>query len=424
MTDPRTDRWQLPDGVDELLPEAAWAVETLRRGFGDLCRSWGFELVMPPLVEFVDSLLVGSGETLDLQTFKLIDQHSGRTLGVRADMTPQVARIDAHSLSGEACARLFYTGTVLRARADGAGGSRAPQQFGAELFGHAGVESDIEICRLMLETVRLAGVPAAQQVLDLGHVGVYRALVAEAGLAPEAERRVFEALGRGSIPDLEERLAESAAVVAVPAGSERAPATTAARAGAFERLRALSTLRGDESTIERARAVLVGAGEGVGTALDALARLVRAVRETHPEIALHVDLAELRGYAYHTGPLFAVHHRAGAQLARGGRYDHVGEAFGRARPASGFSGDLTGLADAGLAHAVPSGWGPGEADAPGAVRVDGRHAAAAWSEIRRLRAAGERVIVALPDTPPGALRCDRELLPEAGGWTLHPLPSR
>ena len=384
MSDSRTDRWQLPDGVDELLPDAAWRVETLRRAFVDGCRSWGFELVMPPLIEYVDNLLTGSGETLELQTFKLIDQHSGRTLGVRADMTTQVARIDAHALGGTALSRLCYTGTVLRTRADGAGGSRSPQQFGAELFGHAGVQSDVEICRLMLESVRLAGVPASRQVLDLGHVGVYRALLADVGLSAEAAAGVFEALQRGSVPDVEERLAADAP------GAD--PASAA-------RLRHLCALRGDETLLARAREQLAGAGPDVSLALDELEELIRAVRETHPDVALHIDLAELRGYAYHTGALFALHDDGGTQLARGGRYDRIGESFGRARPATGFSGDLKQLADRAAAlrpDAVAFGE-RGPAGALGDVRLVPRDASGGWAEIVRQRADGGRVIVELPD---------------------------
>ena len=408
MSEPRTDRWQLPDGVDELLPGPAWRVETLRRAFIDGCRSWGFELVMPPLIEYVDNLLTGSGETLELQTFKLVDQHSGRTLGVRADMTPQVARMDAHALGGAEPARLCYTGTVLRTRADGAGGSRSPQQFGAELFGHAGVESDIEICRLMLETVRLAGVPARRTVLDLGHVGVYRALVADLGLAAAEEAGVFEALRRGSLPDLDARLA------ALGTGTDGATEG--------ERLRRLCHLRGGDRTIARAREELNGAGEGVTRALDELDELVAAVRETHPDVALHVDLAELRGYAYHTGALFALHDDDGTQLARGGRYDRIGESFGRVRPATGFSGDLKRLAD--RARALrDEGPAPtkGESDS---VRVDVRTVAQGWPEIVRRRASGERIVFDLPDAggsegaaadaPDSATRFRRELVRDEG----------
>ena len=403
----RTDRWLLPDGVDELLPEAAWRVERLRRDIVDRCRAWGFELVMPPLVEYLDSLLTGSGagEVMNRQTFKLVDQQNGRTLGVRADMTPQVARIDAHALRSDAPNRLCYTGSVLKARADGAGGSRSPQHFGAELFGHAGVESDVEIVRLMLETVSLGGLPPGALLLDLGHVGVYRTLAADAALGADDEARVFEALRRGSVPDLAERLAEAGATSA-----------------AGERLATLCTLRGDASLIGRARDALAGAGPGVGRALDEIERVVEAVLATHPDTPILVDLAELRGFRYHTGVLFAVHDRGGATLANGGRYDRVGEAFGRARAATGFSGDLKQLADRSRAAPGADAAGPGGPDAPPlAVHVADPAADGAWREIERLRARGERVLCALPGSPDERFRCDRELVRDGDGWALRPL---
>ena len=406
MTDPRTDRWQLPDGVDELLPEAAWRVERLRRDIVDCCRAWGFELVTTPLVEYLDSLLTGSGagERMNRQTFKLVDQQNGRTLGVRADMTPQVARIDAHAHRGDAPNRLCYTGTVLKARADGAGGNRSPQHFGAELFGHAGVESDVEIVRLMLECTSLGGLAPGTSLLDLGHVGVYRALAADAALAPADEARVFEALQRGSVPDLRSRL-------------DAAGATNAAA----ERLAALSTLRGDGSLVARARDVLDGASPAVATALDELARVIEAVAETHPDTPVLVDLAELRGFRYHTGLLFAVLDERGATLANGGRYDRVGEAFGRARAATGFSGDLAQLADRSRgASSVSSGVG-GAFVTSFAVHVPDPSARGAWEEIRRLRSIGERVLCALPGEPDERARCDRELVRAGDAWTLRPL---
>lgn len=419
MTDPRTDRWQLPDGVDELLPEAAWRVERLRRDIVDCCRAWGFELVMPPLVEYLDSLLTGSGagERMNRQTFKLVDQQNGRTLGVRADMTPQVARIDAHTWPSDAPNRLCYTGTVLKARADGVGGSRSPQHFGAELFGHAGVESDVEIIRLMLETVRLGGLDPGNLLLDLGHVGVYRALAADAALDPLDEGRVFEALQRGSVPDVAARLDAAGA-----------------RTRAAERLQRLCALRGDASLIGRARDALDGAGPGVATALDELERVVRAVAETHPEVPVLVDLAELRGFRYHTGMLFAVHDGRGATLANGGRYDRVGEAFGRARAATGFSGDLKQLADRSAAHGARSTAAADDASSdidaaatgdPFAtspvVHVPDPGAPGVWDEVRRLRAAGERVLCALPGDADERARCDRELVRVGTGWALRPL---
>lgn len=408
MTDTRTDRWQLPDGVDELLPGAAWQIEQLRRDIVDCCRRWGFELVMPPLIEYIDSLLTGSGETMNLQTFKLVDQNNGRTLGVRADMTPQVARMDAHALRSESPNRLCFTGTVLRTRADRAGGSRAPQQFGAELYGHAGFESDVEIIRLMLESVHVGGIPPTRLLLDLGHVGVYRALAEDAKLAADDEQQVFEALQRGSGPDVRERLA------AAGASSE-----------ATERLIALCSLRGDvgrdgdNSILDRARELLAGASAGVGEALDTLASVIAAVRATHPDVRMLVDLSELRGFRYHTGTLFAVYDDAGSELARGGRYDSIGEAFGHARPATGFSGELKMLLD--RASALNGRRADAMRNPELAIHVADAGADGVWPEVCRLRESGQQVLCALPGDSNERARCDRELVQEAGRWIVRPI---
>lgn len=402
MSDHRSERWQLPDGVHDVLPDEAWRIEGLRRAIIDCCRGWGFELVMPPLIEYTDSLLTGSGEAMNLQTFKLVDQNNGRTLGVRADITPQVARLDAHALRSETPNRFCFTGTVLRTRADGAGGSRSPQQFGAELYGHAGHESDVEIIRLMLETLRVGGVPLDHQLLDLGHVGVYRALARDAALSASDEAIVFEAMQRGSVPDVRERL-DAAGVADGPA----------------DRLIALCSLRGhidgeadaEGSLLSVARHRLAGAGAGVGQALDELSRIVAAVRVTHPDVRLLIDLAELRGFSYHTGTLFAVHDSSGAELARGGRYDAVGESFGHARPATGFSGELKRLSD--------SAAGIASAEIASLVHVADPAEPGAWQEVCRLRAAGVRVLCALSSRDDEQARCDSRLVRTAAGWTVE-----
>jgi len=424
LSDLRPDRWQLPDGVHDLLPDEAWRIECLRRTVIDCCRTWGFELVMPPLIEYTDSLLTGSGEAMNLQTFKLVDQNNGRTLGVRADITPQVARLDAHALRSETPNRFCFSGTVLRTQADGAGGSRSPQQFGAELYGHAGHESDVEIIRLMLETLRVGGVPLSHQLLDLGHVGVYRALAKDCALSTSDEARVFEAMQRGSVPDVRERL--------VVAGVTAGPA---------DRLVDLCSLRGqiigdacaDDSLIALARRRLAGASAGVEDALDELARIVAAVRVTHPDVRLLVDLAELRGFSYHTGTLFAVHDESGAELARGGRYDSVGEAFGHARPATGFSGELkrlldsaagiaaAGIAAAGTAAASPAIAGVASKHAGCLVHVADPFEPGGWREVCRLREAGVRVLCALSGRDDERPRCDRELIRSEDGWSIEPL---
>jgi len=391
------DRWQLPDGVDELLPDAAWRVEKLRRRIVDLCHSWGFELVMPPMIEYLESLLTGTGETMDLQTFKLVDQENGRTMGVRADMTPQVARMDAHALRGDQPNRLFYTGSVLRARTDGFGGSRSPLQFGAELFGHAGVQSDIEIIRLMLATLAEANLDSADLILDLGHVGVYRGLVSQLELNDAMSALLFSAVQRGSYPDVQTLLGQ------VP---------EAKQFGTQSFLDRLMNLRGDESLINDARNAFVSAPFPVHKALDSLQEVIDGVRCTHSKVGINIDLAELRGYSYHTGILFAAYTKSGDELARGGRYDAVGAAFGHPRPATGFSGDMKKLADATCC----------DARCNNGIFVSAELINEAWPEIERLRESGERVLTELSgmDGAQQALSCDRNLVQQDNRWILIP----
>jgi len=391
------DRWQLPDGVDELLPDAAWRVETLRRRIVDRFRSWGFELVMPPMIEYLDSLLTGTGETMDLQTFKLVDQQNGRTMGVRADMTPQVARMDAHALRGDSPNRLFYTGSVLRARTDGFGGSRSPLQFGAELFGHAGSQSDIEIVRLMLATLAEADLNPTGLILDLGHVGVYRGLIAQLDLTESQSALLFNSVQRGSYPDVRSLLNN------IPAAQQQGTA------GLLEQL---MNLRGDEGLIAQARKVFAKAPVEVIEALDSLQAVIDGVRVTHPDTGINIDLAELRGYSYHTGVLFAAYTTVGDELARGGRYDAVGAAFGHPRPATGFSGDMKKLADA---MRISSSGNNG-------IFVSAELINDAWPEIIRLRESGERVLTELSgiDNDQQVLSCDRVLEQRENRWILVP----
>jgi len=397
VTQQTPDRWQLPDGVDELLPDAAWQVELLRRRIVDCCRSWGFELVMPPMIEYLDSLLTGSGETMDLQTFKLVDQQNGRTMGIRADMTSQVARMDAHSLRDEGPNRLFYTGSVLRARTDGFGGSRSPLQFGAELFGHAGSNSDIEVVRLMLATLMEADIRSEGLILDLGHVGVYRALVAQLELSDELSNELFSCVQRGSLPDVQTLLADVA---------------SAKQQGTAALLGQLMNMRGDYRVLDNAREAFADTSNDVIQAVDALQSVIDGVLITHPQIEINVDLAELRGYSYHTGVLFAAYTKKGDELARGGRYDAVGAAFGHPRPATGFSGDLKKLADAMRAS---------EESMTG-IFVSANLINQAWPEIVRLRQSGERVLTELSDIDATiqAAGCNRNLELKDGQWTLVP----
>ena len=316
------DRWLLPEGVEEILPPESWRLEAMRRRLLDLYRRRGYELIVPPLIEYLDSLLTGAGHDLELQTFKLTDQMSGRLMGVRADMTPQAARIDANRLKSGGPARLCYIGTVLRTLPDGLGGSRCPQQVGVELFGEPGIEGDLEIVSLMLETLAACGIRNVH--LDLGHVGIYRALAAQAGFSDEQEEELFGVLQRKSRPDLEAFLR-----------AHRPPGRT------NRWLESLIELNGDTTMLASARQQLKGAGRAVSSALDVVERMAECLRKQAPKVPLHVDLAELRGYRYKTGVVFAAFVPGqGRELARGGRYDAAGRVFGRARAATGFSADM------------------------------------------------------------------------------------
>ena len=384
------DRWLLPEGIDEALPDEAERLETYRRRLIDLYHAWGYELVMPPFIEYLESLLTGTGHDLDLKTFKLTDQLTGRMMGVRADMTPQVARIDAHRLGRETPTRLCYLGTVLNTRSDGFGGTRSPLQVGAELYGHSGIDSDIEIITLMLETLDATGVKDVY--MDLGHVGIFRGLVHDAGLSAEQEAVFFDMLQRKSIPEINEFLA------GVSINAEKS-----------ERLRRLAELNGDVSVIDAARKLFAGASRSVVSALDYLAEVVEAVQARYPDVALHVDLAELRGYHYHTGVVFTAYVPGqGQEVARGGRYDEIGKVFGRARPATGFSADLKTLERLSSDSTNPNGsriFAPANADA---------------ATVAKLRAQGERVVQELAGQAGDArgMGCDRELVETNGQWTV------
>lgn len=311
--------WLLPENVEDVLPPQAWRMEDMRRALLDLFRSRGYQLVVPPLMEYVDSLLTGVGADLDLKTFKLVDQVSGRMMGVRADITPQVARIDAHLLAANAVNRLCYAGSVLHTQTDGFHRSREPIQVGAELYGEAGAEADLEILTLMLQGLSACGVNAVQ--VDIGHVGVYRALAQEAKLSAEIEHQLFGAL----------QAKDSSAVDVLTGGLS---------AGLREAFAALPVLYGDRSVLAEARRRLPPL-PAVQAALDTLDTLDRGL----DTIDAAYDLAELRGYGYHSGVVFAVYTGGRSHaIAQGGRYDEVGRVFGRARPATGFSLDLRELA--------------------------------------------------------------------------------
>jgi len=316
------DSWLLPDGIEEILPEEAKHLENLRSKLLELFACWGYDLVIPPFIDFLDSLLTGSGHDLDLQTFKLTDQLSGEMLGVRADMTPQVARMDAHNLKHEWPTRLCYVGTILHTRGDPLEKTRSPMQIGAELYGHAGEESDVEVIQLMLEMLAITGLLNVH--LDLGHVGIYRALSRQAGLTELQEGELFDVLQRKARPELQELMDSYTIDNDLKLMFLKLP-----------------ELNGGKDTINKARAVFPKANGEVNKALADLEAIAEKMSARFPSLPISFDLAELRGYHYHTGVVFAAFvPSVGKEIARGGRYDNIGAVFGRARPATGFSADL------------------------------------------------------------------------------------
>jgi ATP phosphoribosyltransferase regulatory subunit len=384
--------WILPQGIEEALPEQAMKLEHLRRKLLDLYAGWGYKLVIPPFIDHLESLLTGTGHDLDLQTFKLIDQVSGRSLGLRADMTPQVARIDAHQLRREAPTRLCYIGTVLRALPDSFGGSRSPMQVGAELYGHAGVESEIEILDLMLQTFNACGIDDVY--LDLGNVDIFKNLSRQAGLDDTDESRLFELLQRKAVADIESLLAS----LNIDASLQKMIA-------------GLTGLNGGMTTIERARELLKSAGENVNAAIDYLEQVALGVSKHNADVNIVFDLAELHGYHYQTGVVFAAFvPRLGTEIARGGRYDDIGKIFGRARAATGFSTDLKILA--GLSTC--------DARLPPRVCAPFIEDAGLDAKIHELRATGYSVMRLLPGQigDAVAMGCDHELRRVDGRWRL------
>ena len=387
--EPPAERWLLPEGMEELVPPESSRLERTRRALLDLFDRCGYEIVTPPFIEYLESLLTGTGEDLELHTFKLIDQLTGRMMGVRADMTPQVARIDARRLHRAGPSRLCYVGTVLHTLPEGISGGRSPVQIGAELYGHAGWESDCEIVCLMLEALDSSGVGPVY--LDMGHVGIFRALARRAALSHEREIALHEALQRKAGAEVRELL-------------EAWEVETRCAAA----LAALVDLDGGPVVLERAARELGSGGEEVERGLADLAALVRAVHARRPDVELHVDLAELRGYRYHTGFVFAAFVPGyGREVARGGRYDEIGSVFGRARAATGFSADLKTL----IALQASGGEAAGDdgvaapwSDAPGLLAA-----------IRELRSHGERVVQSLPGE---SARGARRLELRDGRWVV------
>ena len=382
--------WLLPEHIADVLPSQARHIEELRRGLLDVARAYGCELVMPPLLEHIESLLSGTGRRLDLQTFKLIDQLSGRTLGVRADSTPQVARIDAHLLNRVGVTRLCYCGPVLHTRPSGLQSSREPLQFGAETYGHAGLEADLEIQDLALDCLRRCGM--SEVTLDLGDARIVAGVLAGVALDEPARSAIHAALAAKDSEALVQLARDFPAAVR-------------------QALLALPGLYGGASVIDLARRELP-AHPLVLAALDDLASLAAHALLAHPQIRVGFDLADLGGYAYYSGACFAVYAPGSSEaLARGGRYDQVGAVFGRNRPAVGFSLDLKQLAalapGRGLAAAIRAPWG----------EETGLRQA-----VRRLREQGETVVCVLPGHEHEAqeFECDRELVEVDRQWTVRP----
>ena len=311
-----TYRWLLPEFIEDLLPPDAWRLESARRELLDLFRGQGFQLVMPPLLEYIESLQAGTGRDMDLLTFRLVDQLSGRQLGLRADTTLQVARIDAHGMNHQGVNRLCYAGSILHARPEGLNQSREPFQVGAEIYGLGGLEGDIEIQELMLEALKRTGLPKV--TLDVGHVGLFRTLSRLAGLDGKAEGEWFEALQNKDLPALH----ALSSALGTPEG---------------DALARLGRLNGDREVLGQAHRLLPQVPE----IRQALSELEAVAAHFGQRVPLAFDLAELRGYHYHSGLVFAAYAEGYPDaVARGGRYDDIGRAFGRARPATGFSLDL------------------------------------------------------------------------------------
>lgn len=385
----------LPDGIEEILPPEARQVDKLRRQLLDLFERWGYELVIPPMMEFTDSLLVGLGKDVDLLTFKVTDQVTGRSMGIRADITPQTARIDAHSLRRTGVNRLCYAGHVLLSQMHNALGTRSPTQLGVEIFGEAELTAEIEVTSLLLDTFEKAQIE--QVCLDLGHVAIFRSLAATVGLSETQEKAYFALLQAKALTEIRQWVE-----------------TNIADAQHAHWLKELPRLAGGLKVLDSARVVLKGAPAEVFEALDELTTVAEVLAQRFPDTELYFDLSELTGYHYLTGLVFAAFvPNQGTSIARGGRYDHIGEVFGRARSAAGFSADLVAMSRVGT---------PEEALRPGIFAADTRNPLQ-WQTIQALREQGERVVCAATGqrAPLPYQACDRQLVEVDGEFIVQPL---
>jgi len=391
----RKNRWLLPEGIEEVLPPQAAELESLCRQILDQFATWGYERVMPPLIEYLDSLLTGTGEDLDLQTFKITDQMNGKMMGIRADTTPQVARIEVHNLKRNTPHRLCYLGTVLHTLPGESGGTRAPLQVGAELYGHDGLESDAEILALMLKTLQLAGLKNIH--VDIAHVGLLQGLIYPLGLNPGQQTALFDTLQRKAVDELANMLSE-----------------WSVDANKAEVLLGLADMAGDISILDDIRRMLKQDFEDVCIYVDELQKIAELTLRRVKNAPLYFDVTEFRGYHYYTGMTFVAYVPGQSQgIAFGGRYDEIGEAFGQARPATGFSTDAKLLFQL-TPHSYEKRKGiyAPNSEVPGLYEV-----------IDGLRSQGEIVISDLPGQNGTAQQrdCDRELVLEAGKWKVKPL---
>ncbi len=378
--------WLLPEYIEDVLPAEAAQIESLRRSLLDLLDVHGYQLVMPPMLEYLESLITGVGHDLDLATFKVVDQLTGRLMGVRADITPQAARIDAHMLNNQGVTRLCYAGSVLRTNPDGLAQTRQPMQLGAELFGHAEMEADIEIQRLMVKTLQAAGVKALQ--IDFSHVGIFDSLMSKVQANDALKQSIYEALQKKDQTEI------SALCHDFDAATREA-------------LCRLTELNGDASILAVAAKDLPKT-EQIAKALSELQQVAKELADLG--VGLSFDLAELRGYNYHSGMVFAAYALGcSGPLAFGGRYDEVGQSFGRARAATGFSLDLRGLVKALPAISVKKG-----------ILAPYGNEVSLVNKINSLRASGEKVVQALPghDAHNHELGCDKKLENQAGHWEV------
>lgn len=386
--------WLLPEYIEDVLPRDAYRIEKIRRLIMDMLFAHGYQFVMPPLLEYVESLLAGSGSGMNLRMFKVVDQLSGRMMGLRADMTPQAARIDAHLLNTSGVTRLCYASSVVHTVPDEITRTREPFQVGAELYGHSGIESDLEIQCLLLECLSVSGIHSIH--LDLGHIRVFRSLIRDSGIKPEFEMELYAALWAKDISSLKEL---------VHTGLNKRLTRSVRNA-----LLLLPELYGDGTVLLSARQHLPDFPE-IGEALDQLEHVARILQPYVDRVTF--DLADLRGYHYHTGMVFAVYTPGcPAPIALGGRYDEIGKSFGRARPATGFSLDLKQLSQLTDMNGYPSGilapWKPEDEKLTAMVR--------------QLRAEGYIVVTELPgEENQEVTGCDRKLVFRNGNWEIDPV---